>query len=116
VFLEAEPLPVYSFEVKRRFEELVRYDIPAPLTDGELEALERASLDAFDVLGCRDVARLDFRLDADGVPHFLECNPLPGLAPGIGDLTFIAAGAGLSYEELIREILDGALRRLPLAR
>ncbi len=60
------------------------------------------------------MARLDFRLDAAGVPHFLECNPLPGLGPrghGLGDLTFIAEGAGLSFEDLIGEILEGALRR-----
>ena len=59
------------------------------------------------------MARLDFRLDEAGVPHFLECNPLPGLAPGVGDLTFIAEADGLSFEDLIGEILAGALRRRP---
>jgi D-alanine-D-alanine ligase len=112
VFLGDDPLPVYSFEVKQRFKELVRYEVPASLTPGELAGIERASLAAFEALACRDVARLDFRLNAGGVPHFLECNPLPGLAPGVGDLTFIAEAAGLSFEELIDEILDCALRRL----
>jgi len=111
VFLETGAHPLYSFEVKRRFEELVRYEIPAPLSAGELAAIERASFAAFEALGCRDVARLDCRLDEAGVPHFLECNPLPGLAPGVGDLTFIAEAAGLSFEDLIGEILQGALRR-----
>jgi D-alanine-D-alanine ligase len=113
VFLEGGAFPVYSFEVKRRFEELVRYEVPAALTADQLTAIERASLVAFEALGCRDVARLDFRLDAAGVPHFLECNPLPGLAPGVGDLTFIAEAAGLSFGDLIGEILEGALRRRP---
>ena len=112
VFLEGGELSVYSFEVKRRFEELVRYEVPAALTHEELSAVERASMAAFEALGCRDVARLDFRLDGQGTPYFLECNPLPGLAPGVGDLTFIAEGAGLSFEELIGEILDCALRRI----
>ncbi len=111
VFLDDDPLPLYSFEVKRRFQELVRYELPAALTAGEREALERAALAAFAVLGCRDVARIDFRLDAQGTAHFLECNPLPGLAPGVGDLTFIAEAAGLTYEDLIAEILAGAVRR-----
>jgi D-alanine-D-alanine ligase len=111
VFLSGDPLPVYSFEVKRRFEELVRYEIPAKVTAAELAAIERASLSAFGALGCRDVARLDLRLAGDGVPYFLECNPLPGLAPGVGDITFIAEAAGISFENLIGEILESALRR-----
>jgi D-alanine-D-alanine ligase len=113
VFLGDEQLPLYSFEVKRRFEELVRYEVPAELTPEELAAIERGSLNAFEALGCRDVARLDFRLDDHGTPHFLECNPLPGLAPGVGDLTFIAEAAGMSFEDLIGEILECALQRLP---
>jgi D-alanine-D-alanine ligase len=111
VFLDGAEHPLYSFEVKQRFEELVRYEVPASLTTEELAAIEGASWAAFEALGCRDVARLDFRVDAVGVPHFLECNPLPGLAPGVGDLTFIAEAAGLSFEDLIGEILEGALRR-----
>lgn len=112
VFLGGDQHPLYSFEVKRRWEEYVRYEVPAALTPAELSAIERASLIAFEALGCRDVARLDFRLDEQGTPYFLECNPLPGLAPGVGDLTFIAEAAGLSFEELIGEILAGALGRL----
>ena len=112
VFLQDGSFPLYSFEVKRRFRELARYEVPARLTDDELTDLERDSLAAFAALGCRDVARLDFRLDADGMPRFLECNPLPGLGRD-GDLMFIAEAAGSSYEELIGEILDCALRRVP---
>ncbi len=112
VFLNDEVLPLYSFDVKKRFEELVRYEVPAKLTDAELAALERDSLAAFAAFGCRDVARLDFRLALDGTPTFLECNPLPGLAPGVGDLTFIAEAAGVSFEDLIGEILDCALQRV----
>jgi D-alanine-D-alanine ligase len=113
VFLGGDVLPLYSFDVKKRFEELVRYEVPALFSDPEFAALERDSLTAFAALGCRDVARIDFRLTAAGTPTFLECNPLPGLAPGVGDLTFIAEAAGMSFEALIGEILDCALERLP---
>lgn len=113
LFLTGDALPLYSFEVKQRFQELVRYEVPARLSAGELSALERDSMAAFDALGCRDVARIDFRLPPDGTPVFLECNPLPGLAPGVGDLTFIAEAAGISFERLIGEILEGAVRRMP---
>ena len=101
---------------KRDWERLVRYEVPAALDDGALAAITSASERAFAALGCRDVARIDFRLDPSGVAHFLECNPLPGLGPrghALGDLTLIAEGAGISFEGLIGEILDCALRRMP---
>jgi D-alanine-D-alanine ligase len=63
------------------------------------------------LLGCRDLARLDFRLDARGVPHFLECNPLPGLNPDTGDLPILSRSK-LGYEELVQGVLLAAARRL----
>jgi D-alanine-D-alanine ligase len=55
---------------------------------------------------------VDIRLDADGRAHFIECNPLPGLAPGWSDLCVIAEAAGMGYRVLVGEILSPALRRL----
>jgi D-alanine-D-alanine ligase len=115
-FIDPPEHPVYSFEVKQEWERLVQYEVPAVLHDSTLAAITSASERAFAALGCRDVARLDFRLDPVGVAHFLECNPLPGLGPhghGLGDLTLIAESAGISFEGLIGEILDCALRRMP---
>jgi len=57
------------------------------------------------------VARVDFRMDAQGKVYFLECNPLPGLTPGWSDLVLIAKAAGIEYHALIAEILSGAIRR-----
>ena len=62
-------------------------------------------------LGCRDVARIDFRMDEAGRIFFLECNPLPGLTPGWSDLVLISQGEGMDYPTLIGEILSGAIRR-----
>jgi D-alanine-D-alanine ligase len=62
-------------------------------------------------LGCRDVARIDFRMDEKGRFTFLECNPLPGLTPAWSDLVLISQGAGMDYRTLIGEILSGAIRR-----
>src|SRR5204863_1392857 len=70
-----------------------------------------AARECFIALGCRDVARVDFRMDGQGKIYFLECNPLPGLTPGWSDLVLIAKAAGIEYNALIAEILSGAVRR-----
>jgi D-alanine-D-alanine ligase len=112
VFLDpADPTPIYSFEMKQDWNEKIRYEVPAKLTPRELDRIERAARECFTALGCRDVARLDFRMDADGKLYFIECNPLPGLAPGWSDLVLIAQAAGIDYRALIGEILSFAIRR-----
>jgi D-alanine-D-alanine ligase len=63
-------------------------------------------------LGCRDVARVDLRLDAQGRVNFIECNPLPGLTPDFSDLCLISRACGMDYRTLIGEILAPAIRRL----
>jgi D-alanine-D-alanine ligase len=59
------------------------------------------------------VARADFRI-RDGVPYFLEINPLPGLSPDTGDIVFLAYRMGLTYPQLIGMILDAAVKRCGL--
>lgn len=101
---------VYSLEVKREWERLVRYETPAQLTPADTAAVEQATLAAWRALGCRDVSRFDFRL-RDGVPYFLEVNPLPGLSPKSGDLVLLARGYGVEHSELLSRILDSAIER-----
>jgi D-alanine-D-alanine ligase len=112
VFLDqSETRPVYSFEFKQDSSTKIRYDVPARLEPSQLRVLERAARECFIALGCRDVARVDFRMDEQGKVYFLECNPLPGLTPGWSDLVLIAKAAGIEYNGLINEILSGAIRR-----
>ncbi|HET6740288.1 MAG TPA: D-alanine--D-alanine ligase, partial [Kribbella sp.] len=47
----------------------------------------------------------DFRCDAAGTPYCLEVNALPGLTPG-SLVPVAAAGAGISYAELIERLLE----------
>jgi D-alanine-D-alanine ligase len=112
VFLDkAEKTPVYSFQHKLECNDRIRYDVPAQLEPAQLERLKAEGRAAFMALGCRDVARIDFRMDERGRIFFLECNPLPGLTPGWSDLVLIAQGGGIDYRGLIGEILSGAIRR-----
>ena len=97
--------------MKQDWNEKIRYEVPARLSPRELDRLEKAARECFTALGCRDVARVDFRMDAEGRIYFIECNPLPGLAPGWSDLVLIAQAAGIEYRGLIGEILAFAIRR-----
>lgn len=102
---------VYSLEVKRDWEQLVEYECPVHLDPVILNKIKDFSLKAFDVLGCRDFARVDFRINSEGIPHFLEINPLPGLNPHSGDLCIMAKKMGWTYEELISTVLNASIER-----
>jgi D-alanine-D-alanine ligase len=103
---------VYSLEIKRDFQRLIQYECPPRLPTSTIRAIEKAALRAYGALDCRDVARVDFRV-RDGVPYFLEINPLPGLNPETSDLVILARLIGWSYAQLIEAILQAALQRQP---
>ncbi len=65
----------------------------------------------FERVGCRDYARFDFRMDANGVPKLLEVNPNPGWSWD-GKLNLMAGFAGLRYSDLMRLIIEAAQERL----
>jgi D-alanine-D-alanine ligase len=104
---------VYSLEVKRDYAKLVDYECPAKLGEKTIQMIHEFSLKAFRVLGCRDFARLDYRISPDGTAYFLEINPLAGLNPRSSDLVIMANLVGIRYNDLIGSILDAALRRIP---
>ncbi len=108
---QADPLFVYSIEVKRDWALRVDYETPAKLSPHVMARLLHAADACYERLGCRDLARIDFRV-RDGIPYFIEANPLPGLAPVTSDLVILAAGYGLSHADLIGRIFSAALGRL----
>ena len=106
---------VYSLEVKRDWKEQVEYLCPPSLPGAVVAEIDRLAGGIYRVLGCRDFGRIDFRIDERGTPQFLECNPLPGLSPGYGDLPILADKRGIPYASLLSEILGSALARLGMA-
>ena len=109
------PFTVYSFEAKQlenqMDNDLFKLVCPADLDPQLTRKVHRFAKRAFKGLGCRDVARIDFRIDAKGDLYFIEVNPLPGLSPGFSDLTIMADKTGIGYEELIGTILKPAVVR-----
>ena len=115
-FLEKDvPHPTYNYRIKQDWKKFVKYHIPAQVEPALKAEIEDLCGKAFRHLMCRDVARIDVRLDAAGKPHMIEVNPLPGLSPGYSDLVFIGEAAGMTHTELVGAILGKALARNKLA-
>ena len=86
-------------------------DIPADLRSRLINLTRKAA----QALGVCDVARVDFRLGADGQPYLMEINTLPGLNPHLSDLCIMAAAEGMPYPVLITEILYLAADRYQMS-
>ena len=83
---------------------------PAPIDDelrGRLQGLAEA---AFRTMGCRDYARVDFRMDAKGRPFILEVNPNPDISTNAGYARALKA-AGIEYAAFWGVMVDNALKR-----
>lgn len=103
---------VYSFNVKKDYKKFIDYKCPSTISADIQKKMKADALKIFQVLGCKDFARVDFRTDKDGTPYFIEVNPLPGLAPSYSDFPMLADFCGVDYEHIVMKVLNSALRRL----
>ncbi|MEN3048366.1 MAG: methyltransferase domain-containing protein [Candidatus Caldarchaeales archaeon] len=87
--------------------------VPARLPDGVRRRLLGWSGVLFERLGCRDYARFDWRLDAEGRLWMLEANPNPGWVWD-GHFRKACRQAGWTYGRMFREIIRAAERRYRL--
>jgi D-alanine-D-alanine ligase len=109
VLLENSEPDVYSYLNKEICEEVVEY---RAVDDPEAREAVRVALQVWHGLDCRDAGRVDLRSDKAGRPNFIEINPIAGLHPEHSDLCIIAGKFGMSYQQLIDEIMAGALERV----
>jgi len=78
---------------------------PADVDADLANTLHTLAVQAHMAIGSLDVSRVDFRMDSDGQPRLLEINTLPGLTPDFSDLCVISRAEGITYRELVLEIL-----------
>jgi len=102
---------IYSLEIKREWQEKVRYHCPPLIDQPLIKKIEEVALRSYRALDCRDVSRVDIRVGEDHTPYFLEINPLPGLSPVYGDLVIMARSMGWDYARLVKTIFHQALKR-----
>jgi D-alanine-D-alanine ligase len=115
-------LPFSSYEVKWLWEDSlpnieVAYTCPAKINSSLKQKIENICLKTWHALNCRDVIRIDIRLDEKGNPNVLELNTLPGMIPDEKVVTYLpiaARTAGINFDKLVEFILNAALKRYQL--
>ena len=85
-----------------------RYLCPAPLSSRLERLLREQSAQAYQVLGCRGAARVDFRIHPNGRPYVLELNTIPGMTER-SLLPMAAVQQGMTYDDLVEAMLQAAL-------
>lgn len=112
---------IYSYEVKWFFDtrenKLDIFRCPADIDKILHSRIEKICKDTYKVLRIRDWARIDLRLDDEGIPNIIEINPLPGILPDPDDNSCYpkaARTAGMNYEETINAVLNHAKKRYNL--
>ena len=89
--------------------------IPADLSQEVARQVQSLAAAAFKAAGCRDYARVDFRLDNTLNPFILEVNPNPDISPDAGFAAALHA-AGIPYERFVWTVLTNAQDRLAASR
>jgi len=85
-----------------------RFDTGLP---GEvIERVREISRQANNVIGCRDLARVDFMLDGESEPYILEINTMPGFTP-VSLLPEAAKHAGIAFGALVDRLARRAYSR-----
>ena len=88
-----------------------RYVSSPELPDGALESMAAYAQRVIEVMGCEGGIRVDFILGADDTPYILEVNTLPGMTE-LSLFPKIASQAGLSFDDLVENLLLGARLKL----
>ena len=83
---------------------------PAPVDDDLKARLQETAVKAFQVVGCRDYGRVDFRMDKKGRIFILEVNPNPDISLNAGYARALGA-AGIEYKSFWQSLIEKALAR-----
>ncbi len=86
------------------------YICPAKLPDEITDLITDYGRRAYDALKCSGLARVDFILDKDNIPWFLELNTLPGMTE-LSLAPMAAKAAGIDFDSLIDKICKSAFKK-----
>ncbi len=100
----------YSYEAKYEDESAVTIQIPADVDANTTETIQSLCAQAYYTLGCEDFARIDLFLTDSGQIYINEINTIPGFTD-VSMFPSLWAQHGISYSDLISQIIDLALTR-----
>lgn len=87
-------------------------EILSAVEDPALTAVSALARKVFSVLGMRDFGRIDVKMDAFGIPHFIETNLVPGMTPQTSYFPRACEiNRMMSYESVVLKIVELALDR-----
>jgi D-alanine-D-alanine ligase len=102
---------IVSFEAKWEEESFDYHHTPGvcpALVDSQMaKKLTQISLDTWNILGCKDYARIDVRIDQQENPYVIEVNCNPDLSPEAGFFRSVNI-AGYSYQQMILNLVEFA--------
>lgn len=96
----------YDYEAKYKSDD-TEYQCPANFPEALDTAMTAHAMKLYRLLGCRGQCRVDFRISEDGEPFLLEINTIPGMTSH-SLIPKAAAAVGISFNELVARILQGA--------
>lgn len=116
--LDGRALPVVEIVPKHKFYDFYskyakggsRHIVPARLPDALQKKIRGLAEEAFQCLGCRHMARVDFMVSRNGAPWILEVNTLPGLTD-VSLLPDAARAVGIGFDDLVLRLLQAALKK-----
>ena len=100
----------YDFEGKYLGGDGVDVVCPAELSDSQIAAIQDVGIRAFEAVDGRGLARVDMFLADTGDLVVNELNTMPGFTP-ISMFPKCWVASGLSYGDLISELIEAGLRR-----
>ena len=101
------PNEFYDYEAKYLADN-TRYHCPSGLSQSTEAKCAALGLRAFGALGAAGWGRVDFMLDADGEPQFIEANTVPGMTDH-SLVPMAAKAAGIGFNELVLHVLASSL-------
>jgi D-alanine-D-alanine ligase len=109
--LEIAPRKRKFYDYKSKYTEgMTEYIVPARIPEKQYKKTQKYALAAHRAIEAHGFSRIDFVLDENHNPYVLEVNTIPGLLSE-SNLPLEAHAIGLSYDDLIFEILKTSLVR-----